>query len=101
MATFVPLERKGLDGCWVESSLDPDQLKLHISEVAPGTRSHDPHRHQGAEAVYVLEGNGTIETEDGPKAVGPNQVLILDARNQHGIVNTGSTVMRYMVIVTP
>ena len=100
MSNFTQVQKKGIDACWLESSLNPDQLHLHITEIPAGTRAHPPHTHNGAEAFYILEGSGQIETESGPIPLQANQVVILDASREHGLVNTGDGPMKYIVIIT-
>jgi (S)-ureidoglycine aminohydrolase len=100
MSNFTQVQKKGIDACWLESSLNPDQLHLHITEIPAGTRSHPPHTHAGAEAFYVLAGSGQIETEDDIIPLQANQAIILDASKVHGLVNTGSGPMKYIVIIT-
>ncbi len=91
---------KGLSKCLVAEHIDPDKLHIHISEIEAGTRAHPPHTHQGVEAFYVLEGIGTVEVEGERYILGPNEAIVLDPARLHGLVNTGSTRMRYMVIIT-
>jgi len=98
--TFTQVQKKGLDACWLESSLNLDQLHLHITEIPAGARPHPPHTHAGAEAFYVLEGSGQIETESGIIPLQANQAVILDASRVHGLVNTGTGPMKYIVIIT-
>jgi len=92
-------EVKGLTKCLVDEEVDPKKLSFHISKIDAGTRAHPPHTHEGVEAFYVLEGNGTIEIEDEGYPLGPNEAILLDPTKLHGLVNTGSTAMRYMVII--
>jgi mannose-6-phosphate isomerase-like protein (cupin superfamily) len=100
MTQFTQLSKKGMDGFWIESSLAEDKLSLHISEIAAGTRAHPPHTHSGVEAFYILAGNGTVELADGSTiAVGPNQAVTVDATRMHGLVNTGSTPLKYIVVI--
>jgi len=99
MSKFVKIQKKGLSRCSIAASLDAEILSLHISEIAPGTRAHPPHAHTGTEAFYVLEGSGAIETEGETIAVESNQAIILDASHMHGLVNTGSVPMKYLVII--
>ena len=100
MAEFTKLEKKGLDGFWIESTLAAEKISLHITEIAPGTRAHPPHAHAGVETFYVLAGNGTLEAEDGTRVpVGANQAITVDAARLHGLVNTGTTPMKYIVII--
>jgi mannose-6-phosphate isomerase-like protein (cupin superfamily) len=101
MTQFTKLSKKNLDGFWIESSLPEDKLSLHISEIAPGTRAHPPHTHAGVEAFYILSGSGTVELEDGSQiSVATNQVVTVDATRLHGLVNSGSTPLKYIVIIT-
>ena len=98
--SFTERQAKGLARCIVEAGLDPEKLRIHISEIAPGTRAHPPHAHDAIEAFYVLEGHGAVETGPERHAIGPNETIILDARTMHGLENTRATPMRYMVIIT-
>ena len=97
---FSPVQAKGLNQCLVAENVDPQKLRVHISVIEPGTRAHPPHTHTGVEAFYVLEGNGVIEVEGEQHALGPNEVIMIDPTRLHGLANTGSTQMRYMVIIT-
>jgi mannose-6-phosphate isomerase-like protein (cupin superfamily) len=104
---FTERPAKGLTRCLAEAGLNPDRLRIHISEIAPGTRAHPPHVHQAIEAFYVLEGHGAVEIGDFAEGgrterheLGRNEALILDARTLHGLENIGDTLMRYMVIIT-
>ena len=98
---FTTRQVKGLTRCLVEAGIDPEKLRIHISEIPPGTRSHPPHTHDAIEGFYVLEGHGAVEIGAERHEIGPNEALILDARTLHGLENTGDTPMRYMVIMTP
>ena len=60
MTEFTRIEKKGLDGFWIEASLPADRISLHITEIAPGTRAHPPHTHSGVETFYILSGSVRI-----------------------------------------
>jgi mannose-6-phosphate isomerase-like protein (cupin superfamily) len=96
---FTEITKKGLTRFSLETGIDPDKLSLHISEAEPGTRLHPPHTHEGLEAFYVLEGNGTVESAGGRQPIGPNEVVVVDATKPHGLINTGPLKMRYIVII--
>ena len=100
MSEFTIHPVKGIDRLLLDPSLDPDRLHLHVSEIAAGTRAHPPHTHSGVEAFYVLEGEGQVEFEDKVHPIKANEALVLNASVLHGLVNTGSGPMRYMVIIT-
>ena len=97
---YTERQAKGLARCLAEAGLDPEKLRIHISEIAPGIRAHPPHAHDAIEAFYVLEGHGTVETGGERDALGPNEAIILDAGTLHGLENTGVMPMRYLVIIT-
>lgn len=97
---FTVQPAKGLGRYLVDSGIDPQRLRVHISEIAPGTSAHAPHTHTGVEAFYVLEGHGTLKVDgETPQPLGPNDVIILDPAKLHGLTNTGDVPMRYMVII--
>jgi quercetin dioxygenase-like cupin family protein len=97
---FTVQTAKGLGKYSVDSGIDPQMLRMHITEIAPGTSAHAPHTHAGVEAFYVLEGHGTLNVDgEAPQLLGPNDVIILDPAKLHGLTNTGGTPMRYMVII--
>jgi mannose-6-phosphate isomerase-like protein (cupin superfamily) len=98
---FTTRQAKGLTRCLAETGIDPEKLRFHISEIAPGTRAHPPHTHAAVEAFYVLEGHGAVEVGAERHEIGPNEAIILDAAVEHGLVNIGDTPMRYVVIITP
>ena len=97
--TFSDITAKGLSRYLVGASLDPQKLRLHVSEVEPGGRPHGAHTHAGVEAFYVLEGQVTVEIEDERYTLGPNEALALDGRRPHGIFGSGATRARYLVII--
>ena len=97
---FSTVNAKGLSRYWVAASLDPQKLRIHISEVEPGSRSHGAHTHPGIEVFYMLEGQATVEVEDELYMIGPNEALALDASRPHGIFNSSPARIRYMVIIT-
>jgi mannose-6-phosphate isomerase-like protein (cupin superfamily) len=96
---FSQVQVKGLSKCLLAEGVAPDRLHIHVSEIEAGTSAHAPHTHQGIEAFYVLEGNGTIEVEGEQHSLGPNEAIVLDAAREHGLANTGLTRMRYVVII--
>ena len=95
---FSEINAKGLSKYWVAAGLDPRKLHIHITEVEPGSRSHAAHTHAGVEVFYVGR-QATVEVEDELYPLGPNEAIVVDASRPHGIFNSGSTRVRYMVII--
>ena len=96
---FITKEVRGITKYLIDTGIEPQQLRMHISEVPAGGRSHPPHEHAGVEAFYILEGHGTIEVEGEQHSLGPNEVILLDASKPHGLSNAGTVPMRYLVII--
>ncbi len=96
---FSPITFKGLTHCLIAENIDPNKLRFHISEIEPGTSAHPPHMHVGIEAFYVLDGSGSVEVEGESYPLSPNEAILIDPTRLHGLVNTGSTRMRYLVMI--
>ncbi|WP_018256852.1 cupin domain-containing protein [Halomicrobium katesii] len=58
-------------------ALETAEVALNYYELAPGDSfGFGYHRHSDQEEVfYVFQGTATFETEDGPVAVGPDEVI--------------------------
>ena len=97
--TFLEHQAKGLARFLTDTALPADRLRIHISEVGPGQRSHPPHRHPGVEGFYMFEGEGTLEIADECCLIQAGEGLVFDPTKLHGLVNSGTVPMRYMVII--
>ncbi len=97
--TDIPV--KGIAKLLAMPGLVPDKLRMHISDVEPGSRSHAAHTHSGVEAFYVLEGQATVEVEGERFQLGPNEAIVVDASRPHGIFNSGAARTRYLVVIAP
>lgn len=96
---LVEHAKKGLARCLIDSRLEGEPLHFHISEVDAGQRSHPPHEHDGVEAIYLLAGEATLEFPDETVRLRTGESIIFDPRRLHGLVNSGTTRNRYMVII--
>jgi mannose-6-phosphate isomerase-like protein (cupin superfamily) len=96
---FLEHQVKGITRCLLDADLPGEPLHLHISEVGPGERSHPPHRHGGLEAFYMLEGEATLEIDGESFTLRANEAAVFDPNKLHGLLNSGSIPMRYIVII--
>lgn len=97
--SFLEHQVKGLARLMTDADLPKDRLRMHISEVGPGERSHPPHQHPGVEGFYMFDGEGTLEIADERCLVRAGEGIVFDPTKLHGLVNTGTVPMRYMVII--
>lgn len=71
---------------------------VKLSVVRPGTASHPPHRHEGHEFFFVLEGQAEFFLEGETRRVGPQTALYCAPSSLHGIRNAGESELKYLVI---
>ena len=90
---------KGINHHLLDTDLNGEPLHIHISQVEAKGRSHAPHQHDGIEAFYMLEGEGTLEIEDEIYTLKANESAVFDPQKLHGIRNDTDQSMRYMVII--
>ncbi len=96
---LAEIETKGLAKCLAAPGVMPDKLRMHVSTVPPGQRSHAAHTHAGVEVFYVLEGEATVEVQDAQYPLRANEAAVVDASVPHGIFNRGAAPVRYIVII--
>ena len=97
--SFNPCQKKGLSNYLVDADLTDGVISLHISELAPGRSSHEPHVHEGVESYYVFQGELTVSIgQETLKLVG-NEAASIDSSKPHKVTNTGNVMNKYMVII--
>jgi quercetin dioxygenase-like cupin family protein len=97
-SNFTEQAVKGIRRYLLDANLAQDALRLHISAVGPGERVHPPHRHEGVEAFYMLEGEATLDVDGEIFTLGPGEAVIIDTQKLHGISNESTAPMRYLVV---
>jgi (S)-ureidoglycine aminohydrolase len=97
--SFHEHQAKGLARLLADVDLPPERLRIHISEVGPGERSHPPHQHPGVEAFYMLAGEGTLEIGADRQRIAAGEAIVFDPTKLHGLLNSGDVPMRYIVII--
>jgi quercetin dioxygenase-like cupin family protein len=91
--------RPGWEGMHVWWLVDADRGQaetavFNVSEFPPH-RSHHLHRHPHAEEfLYVLEGSGLHETENGPVRVVAGEVVFIPKNEWHGFTNDTDQLVR-------
>jgi mannose-6-phosphate isomerase-like protein (cupin superfamily) len=80
-----------------ETGFDAMTLCLGIVEIEPG--HHTPlHRHRCEEVYYVVNGSGQLESDGQRHALGPGCAVLNRAGTRHRVFNTGSSVLRLVVV---
>jgi quercetin dioxygenase-like cupin family protein len=87
MAQQEPVKRQVLE----KVDLGDKDRVMYVAEIAPGA-STDKHFHPGPEAVYVLQGAGTLEMEGHPpKAVKAGESIAIPAKHIHEAKNASTS----------
>lgn len=87
----------------LSSAAGGEKLGCSLYEVPPGRRAW-PYHYHGAneEAIYVLEGSGTLRAngEEVPVSEGDYATLPAGAEGAHQLVNTSEGTLRYLCFST-
>ncbi len=87
----------------LSSASGGEKLGCSLYEVPPGCRAW-PYHYHGAneEAIYVLEGSGTLRVggEEVPLSKGTYATFPARAEGAHQLVNTSDTILRYLCFST-
>ena len=73
------------------------QITTHVSVIDPGQTAHPPHEHAGEEVMFVLEGEGEFSAGGEKHRVGPMTALFCPEHVLHGLRNTGTAPIKYVV----
>jgi len=87
----------------LSNSVGAEKLGFSLYELPPGKRSWPYHYHTAnEEALYVLEGRGTLRHEDGEEKLRPGDFITLpdDESGGHQVANNGDDTLRYIVAST-
>jgi quercetin dioxygenase-like cupin family protein len=71
---------------------------MRLFEVAPGG-STPFHEHDWEHVVYVLEGEGTLKTENGDAEFRAGDALLAEPGEEHNFVNTGGSTLKFLCVV--
>jgi mannose-6-phosphate isomerase-like protein (cupin superfamily) len=97
--SFNQRTKKGLNNYLVDSDLADDCISLHVSELAPGKSSHEPHVHAGVESYYIIRGELTISLGNEVLKLVQDEAASIDSSKPHKVTNTGSATNKYAVII--
>lgn len=75
-----------------------DGQTVKMSVVAPNQATHPPHKHDGDEIFFILEGTAQFFMNGKTTTAGAYSTFYCPVGSVHGISNAGSTVLKYLVI---
>jgi quercetin dioxygenase-like cupin family protein len=73
-------------------------FNMRIFEVQPGQASPH-HQHWWEHEVFVLDGEGTLQTEAGDEPISAGTVALVPGNEWHQFHNTGPGLLRFICLV--
>jgi mannose-6-phosphate isomerase-like protein (cupin superfamily) len=73
------------------------QVRLHQTELAPGSMPHPAHHHARIEVFLVRAGTVEVTIAGRPTQLGPGSVAYIAANDEHSIRNVGTARAQYFV----
>jgi quercetin dioxygenase-like cupin family protein len=74
-------------------------LTVGVAELPPGvSEDFRPHRHEQAEAYYILSGEGIVTISGVEHPVRPGSAVFIPGGALHGAVNTGAHLLRLLYV---
>jgi len=86
---------------YVDDSRGAQQMFFHMSVIDPGKMVHPPHEHAGEEIMFILEGTGEVQIGETKRIVHPLTALFFPEHVMHGLLNVGTSPIRYLVARVP
>jgi mannose-6-phosphate isomerase-like protein (cupin superfamily) len=76
-----------------------DSLTMGIAEIEPGSPDEfHLHRHEPAEAYYILSGSGAVSIDGEEHDVRAGSAIFVPSDSVHAIANTGTDVLRLLYV---
>lgn len=98
----LPVESSGVDGLTVRWAINASQgassFGMRIMELEPG-KSSQMHQHDNEHEIFVLAGQGEVETNGDSHPISEGSVLFIPPHADHQFHNTGADVMRFIDVV--
>jgi quercetin dioxygenase-like cupin family protein len=96
-----PVYGEGLNGVQKQILVGPrDGFAGYLREFTLEAGGHTPyHQHDWHHVVYVLEGQGSLRTEEGERPLSKGSVVYAPPGSLHGFANTGAGALRFLCLV--
>ncbi len=95
----VPSEPGGVDGLtvrWViNASQGASKFAMRVFELEPGKLSPF-HQHDHEHEVFVIGGNGEVETTQGVAPIKAGSVIFISKKESHQFRNIGTDILRFI-----
>ncbi len=76
------------------------KMEAYFAEFPVGGQRSAPHRHDGAEVIYVLRGQVVVSVADEPVELGEGDAMYFDPSAPHSYAQKGRSTAAAIVVVT-
>ena len=73
-------------------------LEMHETILGPGTRTHEPHKHEHEEILVVFEGTLEMYNDGKTDTAETGSVIYFGSNQMHSVRNIGTVPARYYVL---
>ena len=77
------------------------RMEAYFAEFPAGGKRSEPHRHDGAELIYLLKGQIVVRAEDEEVELGEGDSMYFDSSVAHSYAQKGRSAAAAIVVVTP
>ncbi len=88
-------DRGGIRNYFRKATTMCPYYEMHVTNLNPGIKSHEPHTHNAGEFIILIEGETEMEIGNAVFTAKPGDVYFAPANVPHAISNTGSTQAMY------
>ncbi len=93
---FTPHDKGGVRRYFDRKSAMSDRIEMHVTTLNPNIKSHEPHTHNPAEIIIMMDGNTEMEIGNKHFRGEPGDIYFLGSEIPHAIRNTGNNPCMYM-----
>jgi quercetin dioxygenase-like cupin family protein len=98
----TPVDMEGAQGVKMRMLIGPadgaPNFHMRHFTVAPG--GHTPHHsHSFEHEILVLAGAGVLKSDQGDRALQPNDVVFVSSNEQHQFVNAGDDPLEFICLI--
>jgi transcriptional regulator with XRE-family HTH domain len=85
----------------LDFSVTDRKIEAYLAQFPEGSPSSEPHKHEGAELIYVMDGALTVSIEDEDFALDQGDAMYFEAGASHSYRRSGKQACTAIVVVAP
>lgn len=95
---FKPHDKGGVRQLFDRQTTMLNRFDIHVTQLNPGFKSHDPHTHANEEIILMLDGNAEMQIGTDHQKANPGDVVLLNSMVLHNLTNIGTVPCLYFAI---